>query len=215
MEAPTRNYDTSKNALVVDWVALLGDDTGSAAILSYHVQWDNGSDKLSWSDVLGDGVSNPFTTQVSATFIADVVPGTFYNLRVRAYNVHGWGQWSEYLLLKAAGLPEKPLPPTTTVNNLNIKVMWSDPDDNEEAIDRYRVMLAYSDRVTFVEIAQYCDGANSVTLSLKYCEIPISVFKTSPFNYKAGEEVLAKFAARNANGWGPYSEPTTDGVSIQ
>jgi hypothetical protein len=37
MEAPTRNYDTSKNALVVDWVPLLGDDTGSAAILSYHV----------------------------------------------------------------------------------------------------------------------------------------------------------------------------------
>lgn len=215
MDAPTRAYETSKTALIVDWLALVGDETGSASIDSYNVQWDNGVSEANWYDLIGDGVTNPYTTQLSATIIDGVVPGTYYELRVRAHNAHGWSEWSDNLTLKAAGLPETPITPTTAVNNQNIRVQWVDPDANEEAIDRYRVMLAQNDRVTFVEIINYCNGANEVTISLKACEIPISVLKAAPFNLKVGEEVLAKFAAHNANGWGPYSEPTEAGALIE
>ena len=126
-------------------------------------------------------------------------------MRVRAHNSHGWGEWSPTLLLKASGLPETPLPPTTSVNNENIKIEWVDPENNEEAIDKYRILIAQEDRVTFIEILDYCDGANDVIISLKACEIPISILKSAPFSLEAGEEVIAQVRAHNANGWGENS----------
>jgi hypothetical protein len=36
-----------------------------------------------------------------------------------------------------------------------------------------------------------------------------------PFNLQAGDEVVAKFAAHNSNGWGEFSDLTTLGALIQ
>lgn len=114
-------------------------------------------------------------------------------MRVRAHNVHGWSEWSDLLEIKAAGLPEQPLPPTTSINNNNVKVSWVDPIDNEEAITQYRVVLALADHVTYVEATEYCDGSDPVIFELKTCDIPLANFKALPYEYVAGEEVWAKF----------------------
>jgi hypothetical protein len=41
------------------------------------------------------------------------------------------------------------------------------------------------------------------------------VFTIDPFNLTPGHQVIAKFAAHNVNGWGPYSNVNTNGALIQ
>jgi len=90
MRAPTRGNATTIDLLQVNWVALTGDDTGSSTILSYNLQWDNGTNAVSWFDLIGDGVTYPYSTVVSANFTNGIVAGTQYKMRIRAYNALGW-----------------------------------------------------------------------------------------------------------------------------
>jgi len=53
MIAPTRGILTSTSKIYVDWLALVGDSTGSSAIDSYHLQWDKGSDEATWYSLVG------------------------------------------------------------------------------------------------------------------------------------------------------------------
>lgn len=41
------------------------------------------------------------------------------------------------------------------------------------------------------------------------------MLKAYPFNLAAGDQIVAIFAAHNAVGWGPMSDPTTNGALIQ
>lgn len=51
MQAPSRNSATNVNTLVVDWIALEGDDTGSSTIDSYNLQWDKNTNAVEWEDL--------------------------------------------------------------------------------------------------------------------------------------------------------------------
>ena len=73
-------------------------------ITSYHLQWDKGSSGAEWYDVQG---LNPSSLSTSTILTSEVVAGQTYRLRVRASNLHGWGEYSDELQVKAAGLPDK------------------------------------------------------------------------------------------------------------
>jgi len=75
-------------------------------------------------------------------------------------------------------------------------------------------LLKHSDD-SYSEIALYCDGSNQVTYELKACEIPLEKLMETPYSLQAGDKIVAKFAARNANGWGPLSLPTDNGAQIK
>jgi hypothetical protein len=76
-------------------------ETGGAAIVSYHLQWDKGTNST-WYDVIG---LSPYSTATTATVSTSLVAGTTYYFRVRAYNVHGWGAYSTTTEVKAAQVP--------------------------------------------------------------------------------------------------------------
>lgn len=95
MDTPSRGYSTSITTLYVDWVALTGDDTGSATIDSYNLQWDNGSSGTTWTELTGDGTEYSYSTLTSGIFTDGVTAGTHYYMRVRAHNAHGWSEWSD------------------------------------------------------------------------------------------------------------------------
>ena len=75
MQIPTRGYSTSITTLYIDWLALTGDDTGSAAIDSYNLVWDAGTDGVTFSDLIG---ADPYSTATSGIFTDNVVAGTYY-----------------------------------------------------------------------------------------------------------------------------------------
>lgn len=72
MSAPTRGSGTNTNTIVVNWVALTGDNTGGASIASYNLQWDNGSDGANWYELVGI-TSN--VTALTYTKSTGVTPG--------------------------------------------------------------------------------------------------------------------------------------------
>lgn len=75
MIAPTRDSATTVNQLVVNWIGLEGDSTGSSTIDSYNLQWDKSTNAVSWWDLTGDG-DLPYDTALTGSFTDDVVPGT-------------------------------------------------------------------------------------------------------------------------------------------
>lgn len=103
---PTRGIKTSTSALQINWIALEGNLTGGVPIDSYNLQWDRGTNNEDWFDLIGDGLNNPYTTQLSAYISADVFAGTLYKVRVRAHNVQGWSDWSQTLSIKSSDIPE-------------------------------------------------------------------------------------------------------------
>ena len=137
MAPPTRGSSTNTGSLQVFWTALVGDQTGGAPIDSYNLQWDQGTNAQSWYDLTGDGVNFPYSTATTGVFSTGVFAGTTYKMRIRAHNVNGWGDFSTILIIKATGIPGMPLPPTTFIQNLNVKISWTDPVNNFEAITSY------------------------------------------------------------------------------
>ena len=117
----------------------------------------------------GDGVNYPFSTAITGVFNDGVFAGTTYKVRVRAHNVNGWGDYSTILIIKATGIPGIPLPPTTFIQNLNVKISWTDPTNNFEAITSYQVLVSLNDYKTMREVPLYCNGSNSVIAAQKSC----------------------------------------------
>jgi hypothetical protein len=74
-----------------------------------------------------------------------------------------------------------------------VKVAWTDPADNFEAIDGYKIYIVHSDYDTYSEVVSYCDGSNEVTFDLQACEIPLSVLSEAPYNLGAGNQIIAVF----------------------
>jgi hypothetical protein len=44
-------------------------------------------------------------------------------------------------IVRSTGIPDKPDPPTTVMNNIYVRIAWVDPDYNYEALDRYDIRI--------------------------------------------------------------------------
>ena len=143
-----------------------------------------------------------------------MVAGVTYSFRVRARNALGFGPFSNEVDITAAKVPEKPAAPSTSINNVSVRVSWVDPDSNSSPITGYEVMVATSTG-DFIFDLQFCDAATEPIISQRYCEIPVSVLRTAPYFLDFDETVLAKFRASNIYGWSVYSESNSEGAQIQ
>lgn len=157
------------------------------------------------------GEDGDFYTALDYSFSNEVFPGSTYKFRIRARNHHGWGNWSSVVIILSTGIPDKPAPPTTAMNNIFVRISWIDPDYNFEAIDNYDIRIGQSDGLTFTQELTYCNGSDATIKLRKYCEIPLSLLSSNsyPFKLVAGTVITAKFAAHNANGWSPFSDSNT------
>ena len=107
--AVTRDSTTSPTQVVVSWTALsLASDTGSLPILSYQLEFDQGSGEptgsASWQSLVGNP-SPSLLLKYSVNGSGVVTSGTTYRFRVRASNALGWGPWSEVTAVLAAAVP--------------------------------------------------------------------------------------------------------------
>lgn len=93
MATPLRGTSTSETQLHITWTELTGTDTGGAAIDSYNVRWDKGTE--TWEDIAGE--EGDYLVATSYIHSADVSAGAVYKVTVRAHNAHGWGPESAYL----------------------------------------------------------------------------------------------------------------------
>lgn len=128
MATPTSGLATLESQIEVDWVALAGLDTGGATITSYNLQYDSGTNGITWIDVVG---LTPAFTETSTILSSQITPGVTYKFKVRAANIHGFGDFSDVIAIKAAQKPSQMAAPVTSVDQLTGKllVQWIAPHD--------------------------------------------------------------------------------------
>ena len=76
--------------------------------------------------------------------------------------MHGWGDWSDPTIVLSTGVPDQPDPPLTEINNIYVRISWTDPSHNFEAIDQYKILLRHVDETSFSEETEHCDGSNQI-----------------------------------------------------
>ena len=105
MPLPTTGARTDEDRVEVNWAELIDADTGGSQITTYNLQWDKGSGTPdAWYSVQG---ASPYSTDLGVTLSSDIAPGSSYKFRVRAANIHGFGEFSDTLTVKAAGLADR------------------------------------------------------------------------------------------------------------
>lgn len=78
-------------------------------------------------------------------------------------------------------------------------VAWYEPDTNGAEITSYKIQLKELDG-DFSEDLVNCDGTQSSIVSSRTCFIPVSVFKTEPYNQPWGASIYAIVSATNIKG---------------
>ena len=210
MATPTMGSATTTTEVAVDFAALSpGAETGGSAVESYHLQWDQGTG--AWADLFGEDGAYQLLTDYLVT--SGIAGGADYRFRVRARNTHGWGLWSEEALIYATSVPAQPDPVTTAQATGDVQLSWTEPLNNYESIDAYRVVLQTAG-ATFEEAASFCDASQAAVMDALACLIPVSALTAAPFSLSAGAYVIAKVQAHNGRGWGPLSDANAGGAVI-
>jgi len=137
--APTRDPTSSDTQLVVNWAALSDPEDGGSAVTSYHLQYDDASGGVTWTDLIG---LSPDSLALTYTVSSSVTAGATYLFRYRAKNIHGWGDYSSTLSLLAASVPSAPAAPTTSNEDTSVKISWAVPSSNGgSAITGYHILI--------------------------------------------------------------------------
>ncbi len=65
-----------------------------------------------------------------------------YQFKVRARNAYGFGDFSDPASIRTSDKPEIMTAVTTSiVENVNIRIAWSKPYENSEAIQAYKILI--------------------------------------------------------------------------
>lgn len=175
MGAPVEDAATSHEQIVLTWSALTSTAaTGGTAITSYAVEWDQGTGTWLPDDLATAYVGN-------AALVGDPVPdtslsysksgitaGQAYRFRLRANNALGWGLVGPELAVTPSSSPDIMATVTTSVEAVNLRLVWAAPPPRGAALTAYRIMINLGptyvnsgNRHTdgdFVEESLYCPG---------------------------------------------------------
>lgn len=193
---PFRGSETGPTQIDVRWETISTPQDGASPVLSYHLEYDNGTlgtKTPTWTTLVGVAPDS-LATQYLVT--SQLVSGTTYAFRVRARNIFGWGDYSVVDsvtgagYIKAAREPGIPLAPVTSIDAAtgHFAIDWTPPDDRGDPITAYLVEIA--DAATgnvWTAHNATCDGtiANSEVLKNTFCLIPMAVLTAAtPYGYK-------------------------------
>ena len=138
------NSLSTKTAIAVSYQALTGTNTGGSPILSYELQWDQGTG--TWASLVG---YNPYSTATSFVTPSTLTTGNQYQFKYRAVNALGWGSFSNSVSLIAAGPPDQLGAITTTLSGANVVVSWTYSGNGGLSITGYTLSFLESDGTTY------------------------------------------------------------------
>lgn len=155
MAAPTRGSLTTATSIQIVWTALTtAAETGSSAITSYHLQWDQDGSGTTYYDLVGLS-----TTYTQTSYVISALPaGSSYNFKVRARNRWGFGPFSASTLIQSSTTALIITAPTVSVSGINVRITWLPPDNQGSTITQYKVVVKQTN-LAYSENTQYCDGS--------------------------------------------------------
>lgn len=202
---PVRGLLTSTSSIQALINPLFGDYTGGSPIISYQIDYDKSTNAAEWQELKGFS-SNDISLSAIKTGLIISQP---YQVRYRAKNIFGWGEYSERITILTIMVPNQPAPVTTGVVGANVKFMWTQPSSNGSAITSYNLIILSHDGLTLIDDGVYCSNVTGL-----HCEIPMSVLTMPLPNGKLllelNDFIQAKVRAVNSLGQGNFSNLNTD-----
>ena len=199
--------------LTLSWNSLESTtETGGQPIKSYIVEYKAKSASAWITAVGGSTVDNYFIG--NTTIIGSLNTATIYEFRVSALNVHGQSATTNPVLEATTGIvnltlaaapPEAPSAPTTTNDNLNVKIDWSAPANNGSPIQNYTITVLNASG-NYVEVTG-CDGTDATVILNTECSVLMATLRTD-LGLAYGANILAKAKATNLIGSGQESSAT-------
>lgn len=214
MAVPTMNNSTTtSSSLVVDWTALATNEAGYSDATSYNLYWDAGSSGASFVSLVGESSDSTATSYTVSTGITE---GNDYQFKVRAKNVHGYGDFSSVVTLVPSSVPDAPSTPTTSYDsNGDVKVTWVAPGSNGEDISAYYIVFADESETDYRTHAD-CDAwADSTFVTTLTCTVPMNELTAAPYSIPREDLISVKVQAFNSRGWGPRSVVNTSGATAK
>jgi len=121
---------------------------------------------------------------------------------------------SSEISILAAGQPEAPTAPTTSVVANYVIVDWTAPFDNHMPITGYRILIGQQDGSYYTEDQIGCDGSSDAIRQATQCTIMLDTLTAPPWGLVQGASIYAKIIAYNALGDGPESPVGNGGVVV-
>lgn len=144
---PSRiNSSSTKTAIGLSYQALTGTNTGGSAILSYDLQWDQGTG--TWTSLVG---YNPYSLATTFVTPSTLTTGSYYSFKYRAINqnAESWGAFSDPVSLIAAGPPDQLGQITTALDGANVVVSWTYAGNGGLSITSFTLSFLQSDGTTY------------------------------------------------------------------
>ena len=123
---------------MLTWQALLDDSDGGSPLLSYNIQWDQGSGTID-TELIGYSVPYLSLSYLVTSSVEGLVNGATYKFRYRASNKFGWGEYSDISSILAATIPAQAASVETKIENKYVKVSWAYPNDSSAPILEYSI----------------------------------------------------------------------------
>ena len=179
--APIGGPATNEAELHVHWAFLAGSgDDGGSPVISYGLEVDDGAGGPYASAAGAAPLTSPYSLN-SKLITTAIASGLTYRVRVRVYNLHGWGPYSPVGTIVAASLPDAPLAPTLTIVGVDVRISWSPPADTGGAgipVTEYRVEIRLNGG-TYKEPLATCDGSSSLIIAAAACIVPMSTLTSA------------------------------------
>jgi hypothetical protein len=156
--------------------------------------WDNGLGGGDATLVAEDGL-------VSTATIIGLTQGQDYLFKVRARNVYGYGEFSDFVTIRASSVPDTMEMINTVSVNREIIIRWEAPPSGGDDISAYEVELLIPSTGSYAVDATYCGNLDETMLQ---CGIP-HAHLISTYSFEVGDILKARAKAYNVNGWGAPS----------
>eukprot|EP00347_Sterkiella_histriomuscorum_P011727 403371340 len=215
MVSPTRGANTGPSQIDVRWSEfLISPSNGGVTVTSYNLQWDKGTNGVSWFNLIG---FQPPSLATSMIVTNGIFSGQTYLFKVRAYNLIGWGNFSQPFGIKAARAPPQMTQPSTSVDTStgHFKISWAASLTNGDPIDKYLIEIQALNGTWYSN--SMCDGQSLLVIGLRYCLIPMTILRDPLiYGFSRGETPQVRIQAHNYFGWSSLSDvPISNGASIR
>ena len=197
--APTEGANT--NSVQIEIAITTVTTTNGGAILSYHVQIDDGN---GGAFVTVSGLSSDVLdlTRIVST---GITTGALYRTRYRARNVVGYSGYSPIGYIEASQQPSQPGAPTVAILATDVIITWSLPDNQGNNIKAVEIFIQNSAAVLV---------SHGTVGSVTTTTIPMIEFNTT-YSLSQGDDIIAAIRVQNDNGWSLTSPSSALGILVQ
>ena len=180
---------------------------GSSAITGYGIQYKLTSEADSaYADAKPTKRGTVTGYNVVDRSGQSITAGTSYDVRVRARNAEGWGPWSD----AATAVTASPAPPDTApgrpaapqisnIKQTSFRVTWTAPAAGSSAITGYGIQY----KLTSEADSAYADAKPTKRGTVT----GYNLVDRNGQSITAGTSYDVRVRARNAEGWGAWSDP--------